>query len=330
MSTASILHDYEMCELRGYWTQFWRLRRLDSTSFLHESIKAGLLESERTDYGERAGEEALQLAEDRGLILSGMERWRTLVYDSILHHAALADILTTAVRKSGEPPWTVPPSATSYWNPSVYLSPDKTKLRRVLCVSHWTEERRLSEIRSWFCAGEICHYELPMELVVAIVGPLHSGKRNSHWTQGILHPNNKQLRFSRRKKIQGVRRSEPLAFSETWTPINREEHAEISREKWLQGMLDDDVLRETLFVVDIPVPNPSQVHQIRQLAQKKIERLKSLYDQPMKQLTGCEGPISPCPFRVCCWSAEVDSLPAAHPKMFCARPGTNSPIAARA
>ncbi len=305
--TAQLLTNFEYCTRRGFFSQFWQRHKLDSTSMLHEAVKMALTEAQRPDFGEYAGEMVMELAAHRGLDLPDTPAY---IYDAVLNHAALADILVTAIRKPQEAAWSPPPTQMGPWNPSALLSPDNNKLRRILCVSNWSEERKRSEVRSWFCLGEVCRFEIPMELVVAIVGPMKEGKRRSHWTQGLLHPANKKLRFQRKEKRPNGVTTRPRVggFGENWQQVYREDHAEISREKWIQAMLDDDVLRSDLFVVDIPVPNESVVRKIKALAQRKLEKIRATSYIPQKQLTGCDWP-SPCPFRFCCWS-DPEKVPS--------------------
>jgi hypothetical protein len=235
----------------------------------------------------------MQLAQDRGL---DVKMANETLYQAVINLACLADILVTAIRKPDDPPWLTPDPMLA-WTSSAFLDPAGTCLRRVLCVSHWNEERKLSETRSWYGLGEVCHYGLPMKMAVAIIGQMREGRRHSPWCKGLLHPSgNGLLKF--KKQVRGSTEG----FKDSWKITWREEHAEIDRQKWLQAMLDDDVLRENLFTVDIRVPGEPEVTRIRDMVARKMEALAALQGLPEKQLTGCEGPISPCPFRVCCWS----------------------------
>jgi len=301
MTTAELLTSLEYCERRGFWSKSWRRHRINPMELLHESVKAGLSESQRQDYGERAGEESMNLATYRGIELPKMG---TNHYDSVLHHGCLADILVTAIRKPNDPPWQPTPKVNDFWDSSSFISPDGNYLRRILCVSHWSQDRLRSELRSWFTIGECSMYGRPMQMVVAVVGQMVNGFRNSHWTKGLLHPTNHTLRFQP-KMHQPHRKGQyshgpTQKFNERWMPVRREEHAEISREKWLQQMLSDDCLRDLLFVVDVKCPDNPET--IKDLAKRKLEILNSFYDLPDKQMSLCENLITPCPFRVCCWS----------------------------
>jgi hypothetical protein len=292
-TTAQILTDYEYCVRRGFWSQRYERHVLDAMEMLYRAIRTGLTESERQDFGERAGDEVMQLAEDHGL----ERRNHGEHYQSVINMACLADILVTALRKPSEPAWIASTPNTPGWTSSAFLDAAGTHLRRVLCVSSWNDERHLSEVRSWYGLGEVCQFELPMQMAVAIVGQMRNGRRHSPWCKGLLHPHVRGL-----LKFKKQVRSTTEGFKDTWQVAWREEHAEIGREKWLEAMMQDDVLREHLFVVDIPVPGENEVMRIREMAQRKLEALARLSELPEKQLTGCEGPIHPCPFRICCWA----------------------------
>jgi hypothetical protein len=266
---------------------------------MQEAIREALLAPEG-DPGEIAGSAMLQLAQDRGL-----ETETHKVYDSVIHHANIADLVATLLRKPGEPPWRIPESMDN-WIPGCYLSAGGDFLRRVVLVTHWNDERHISECRSWFTLGEQAHYELPMQLAVIILGQQRDGQRiASPWATGFLHPLNHELRF--RKRDKGVRQPGNI-FGETWQRIHREDHDEISRETWLESMLKDDVLYEVCFREDIPLPNPAHLVRVRDMASTKLERLYGQRGVPEANLSSCDWPI-PCPFRKCC-----HTLPEAQPE----------------
>jgi hypothetical protein len=252
-------------------------------------------------FGEVAGDAMMQIASERSLNeTEALHR----TYPCVIHHACLADLLVSAVRKPTDPPWLIPPKVYA-WTSGCYLAPAGDCLRRVVLVSHWTDERRDAESRNWYSLGEMAHYNLPMQLVVFVVGQQRNGKRSSPWTSGFLHPKNKQLRFRKRKN--GFRQ-EGNVFADSWEKIYREDHAEISREKWLESMLVDDVLPEVCFRVDIPIPGTLHLERIREMAARRLEKLYSMTKKPDKQLSTCDFPV-PCQFRRCC-HAEPEREPS--------------------
>ncbi len=290
MSTAALLTDFENCDRKGWFSRSWQAQKLRSSQMTLEAVKVALRSTEQQDgaFGEIAGTAVLQLAQDRG-----METNTLRVYDSATHHACLADLIVSAVRKPSDPPWLIPPPVQN-WTPECLMAPDGNSLRRLVLVSNWSDARHYSECRAWRTLGEVAHYELPMSLIVCVIGQERDGLRSGPWTQGFLHPSgNHQLRF--RKKS----RSTSEVFNDKWEKIHREDHAEISRETWLEAMLKDDVLHEVCFRVDIPVPPIPHLQRIRDMASRKLERLYTLKEKPEPNLSSCDWPV-PCQFRRLC------------------------------
>jgi hypothetical protein len=246
----------------------------------------------------------MTLARERGLDLSGLkiepDPFRTAV-----NHSAVADLVTTVIRKDGAArPWMKPPEMDG-WQTSALMNPEGTKLRQFLAVSNWSEDREFYEKHSWYGLGEIAHYRMPVEFVIAVLGPMTGGRRHNAWAKGLLHVRRSHIRFKLHK------RSTVEGFADSWSPIWREEHAEISRKKWLEAMLEDKVLEELLFVVEAPVPGFLELAKIRDLAARQL-RLSAAESAspriPERQLSTCHNPIHPCPFRRCCWM-EPESTP---------------------
>lgn len=291
-SSAELLTAAESCLRKGYLTARWEKHRLRPIEMLRRSVIAGLIETEEPDYGQRAGSEMVTLASERGLDIEGHN-----VYRCAMNAAAIADIVTTCIRKPETPPW-----IRAEEDPSVTLDSSGNLLRRFLPVSTWNEERQTSEIRSWHGIGSICQLNLPQQLVVAVIGPQTGGRRHGYWSKALLHPRGSSLRFKIRKrgKVEG--------FRETWIPCYREEHDEISRDKWIEAMNEDGVLKELLFVVNIPVPGELEAARIRDMGKRKLDAISKITKLPDKQLSTCDGPLAPCQFRGCCWG-EPESVP---------------------
>lgn len=266
--------------------------------------------SSRPDFGNVAGEESMVLGAEPGL-----DSKEHNLFDQVVHLASISDLVCQAVRKTKELPWTLPEPVQigdgPTWNSSAYLASDGSHLRRMCLVSGWSDDRHFSEARSWRSIGEASVYGLPMKQIVVILGQNREGKRHGHWSKAVLHPVNRKLRF--RKKFD---KSSP--FKESWTPIFREDHDEISSESWLQAMLDDAVLQDSLFVVDIPVPNRDARKKILDIASRKLDRLMKIKELPMQNLSTCDFP-TPCCFRGNCHSdnqpswkygfVQIDQLP---------------------
>lgn len=289
MSSPQLLSDLETCHRKGFWSAKWRPHKLSSKEMVTLSLRRALTATGAPEqaFGELAGAEMLQLATDRGLITDQQD-----IYGQVIHNAALADILVSVVRKPSDLPWIECPNVQG-WTSDCLMSPDGDLLRRIALVSYWNDERHYSECRSWYCLGEICHYELPMQLIVLVIGQERNGRRSTPWCQGFLHPQNKVLRF--RKKS----RSTTEIFNDKWEKVWREDHAEIKRETWLNAMLKDDVLPEVCFRIDIPVPPALLVERIRDMAARKLERLAKMTEVPEANLSSCDWP-TPCMFRKLC------------------------------
>lgn len=306
MPTADLLTSFETCPRKGYWSQNWQRRRLNSAQMLRLAIQAGVTEAVREDFGELAGETIMDLARDPGMEIPSSH----YLHESVVHHAALADVLTTAVRRPRTLPWLLPPPAvvgSLPWASSAFLEPSGTKLRRVVLASAWNDERHWSEVRSWYALGEAAVYRLPVTLVVLILGQHRDGKRSSAWTRGFLHPQNHKLRFRKRSASGPALRADKRwvkkfeVFNDKWEHVWREDRGEISAPQWLQAMLEDDILRDVCFTVEVPVPETVMRDRILAMAERKLERLAKISELPEASMSVCDRP--PCPFKGCCHSA---------------------------
>ncbi len=295
MTSADLLTAIESCHRRGHYSKLWQRRRLTPIEMVRRGVIAGLTVASAEDFGEHAGEEVITLCSERGLDMEGSG-----LYDCGLNHAAIADIVTTAIRKPDDRHCKAV-GAVNGWETSALMEPGGTRLRRFLPVSSWNADRQRYEMRSWYCLGEVAQFGIPMQLIVAVIGGMSGNRRHGYWSKALLHPQRSSVRFRRRsrKTIEG--------FKETWMPIFREEHAEIDRRVWLQGMMEDDVLQESLFIVDIPVPCELDRQRVKDMAARQLDRLGGAL--PDKQLSTCDNPLSPCPFRSCCWG-ETEAPPS--------------------
>jgi hypothetical protein len=291
MNTADLLVASETCSRKGYWSRDWQSNRMTGVEMLQEALRAAVL-TDRSDYGDLAGETVMELAESRGL-----ETPSHNLYDSACHHAALADLLANAIRKPKDGPWSVPETLVrkSYlWHSGALLDPRGEFLRRFVLASSWSPERMFGECNSWRSLGEVVQYRMPMQMIVIVLGPHRDGKRHSPFTKGLLHPRSHKLRF--RKKSQ----STSSEFKETWDRVWREDRAEILPHQWLDAMIQDDVLKEHLFVVDIPVPDESRCKELLEMAERKLKAIWStLPSSPDRQLSGCFFPAQ-CQYVHCC------------------------------
>ena len=247
MNSPTLLSAYERCNRLGIWSRDWEKTKVDPKEILAAGIKEGLT-TNRQDFGDAAGECIIGIGRDREVSADNTVDQ----YGTIIHCASLADIVTSAIRKPHDAPWLTPDAVDLgdgvLWNSGCFLAPSGRFLRRVALVSSWNEDRHYGEIRGWGTLGEVCCYNLPMQLVVVIVGPYRSGKFSSAWTKGFRHPVNRGLRFKKKSSpIEG--------FKSSWTQVAREDYDEISTSQWLESMIKDEVLKDLCFRVDIPVPD---------------------------------------------------------------------------
>lgn len=297
MNSADLLTALELCDRKGYWSRRWEKHKLSAIEMVRLGVTEALTVPAADDFGEHAGEAVVNLAADRGL---DEDKKVVNLHGSVLHHAAIADLISVFIRKPAAKPW-LRIAKSKNWNPSAFLDPSGTHLRRFIPVSNWTPERAQHELRSWYVLGEVCMWRRPMQLVVAVLGPQNGGRRHNAWGKAFLHPQHSSLRFQikNRGKIDG--------FKETWIRVFREEHDEIPRDRWVEAMLNDDVLREILFVIEVPVPGDLQVQRIRDMALFKLDQLSKFASLPERKLSVCDGPLSPCSFRGCCWGDPESS-----------------------
>jgi hypothetical protein len=283
--TPELLTAFEECPRKAFWRRGWERAKLDGNTMLQTAIRAGMLTA-RADFGEAAGEECYGLGSEPGL-----ETGHYDVHSEVMHLACIADLVATAIRKPSDLPWKIPEPLAS-WQPSCFLSPDGTHLRRVALVSAWNDDRHYSECRSWQSLGNVCAYGLPMQMAVIVLGQYREGKRHGPWAKGLRHPANKKLRFRKKHAIAE-------GFKSTWQQIWREDYDEITTHDWLQAMLEDGVLQDVCFTVNLAVPEKTARQRILDMAARKLERLAAMTELPDPQLTGCDWPV-PCLFRGPC------------------------------
>lgn len=297
LDSPTLLTNLETCPRKAYWAN-WTRNKLRPVEILRQSLNHAVSVKESQDgasWGDTAGSKVLELAS-----CPGMEADSETLYASVMNYACLSDILVSTIRKATDAAWLVPDHVQN-WTSGALLSPEGTYLRRLVIVSHWTKERHYSECRNWFTLGEMATYDLPMQMVVLVIGHERNGRRHSHWTKALLHPANmKQLRFRR------VGRNVSGGFKESWVQIFREDREDISRETWLNSMLKDDVLSEICFKVDMPKLEPHNRKMVLELAERKLEAIDKMRSKPDKQYTGCDWPIK-CEFLNCCHSLPEKS-----------------------
>ena len=230
----------------------------------------------------------MTLSAERGLDTKQFE-----VYGQAFHLASLADLVVTVIRAQG-PPWGRPEDQTVNglpWGSSAYLDPSGVRLRRVVIVDRWSEDRKQSESHSWYSLGEISAYQMPMTQTVIVVGQSREGKHHSPWSKGWMQERFKTLR---------LRKQSGESFGKGWNQVWREERDELSRDHWIEAMQEDGVFSDVMFEVEVPLPCPEIVAKIRKLIEKRLRRLAEMTEVPEPNISVCDWPV-PCQFRDCCW-----------------------------
>lgn len=285
MGSADVLLNHDRCPRLAHWGMRWQAQNIDASEALALAVDEGVM-CEGNDPGQFAGDTIMTIASERRLNVPGSQ------YDCALHLASLADLITTALR-TGTPAWARPAARTwqtLIWESSAFIERG-IRLRRVVLVDRWSEERKLHELHSWRTLGEQAVYELPMTLTVIVHGQRRVGRYHTPWSQGWLHPLSKELRI---KKRSGER------FQGNWRECWREQHGEIDRDRWLEMMHKDKVMPEVMFNVDAPVPPDKLLVPVRTLAQDKMQALVESARTPRPTISACDWPRK-CKFHACCW-----------------------------
>ena len=290
MNSPQSLSGFERCPRIPWWGKNWKLRKLKPVEMIEAGVRAGITEHTRSDFGELAGEEVYSLGSDPGVDSKQYDQ-----HSEVVHLACLADAITSAIRPAAAPPWKPAPPLPN-WSSAGFMSPDQSRLRRIVFTTSWNDDKHYSLCRSWESLGEIAHYNLPMQMAVINLGAHRDGKYHSYWAHGLRHPANKKLRFRKRSNV-----AEP--FKGTWIEIWRENYDDISTRDWLQAMYEDSVLEDCCFNVDIPVPKPEQRQRILDLAQKKSDIIGNTKELPLQNLSTCDWPV-PCFLRSPCHALE--------------------------
>jgi hypothetical protein len=285
MNSAETLLAMDRCPRAAFWGEKWEGPAINPNEVLRRAVDAGLL-TEESDPGQLAGDTVMTLAAERTLDVEGSQ------YSCALHHAALADIIVTALRGNGER-WARPADLESKgvtWVSSAFLAASGVRLHRVLLADRWSTERFQSETHSWKGLGEVSAYGMPMTMTVVLIGQRRGAVHHSPWSKGWLHPKSRTLRIRKRAG----------EFKYNWTECWRET-ADFNRDHWLDSMREDYVLNDVLFEREIPVPDGAVLAKIAHLAGKKLRTLRDTTEVPDPNPSVCDWPV-PCQFRSVCWN----------------------------
>ena len=297
MNSPSLLSNYEPCNRRGVWSRDWERIKIDLNELLQAGIAEGMTSS-RPDFNEAAGERIMEISAAREIVSDQFD-----LYSQVIHHCAIADIVSMAVRKATERPWGLPEPVElpggQTWHSEAFLSPDGQYLRRVALTTNWNDDKHYSFARSWWSLGEVAVFGLPMQQATIILGQSRGGKRHGAWSHGLRHPVSKQLRFRKRND-----KANP--FKSTWIEVWREDHDDISTSDWLNAMIGDGVLADVAFNVDIPVPEKAARQRIVDLASRRLDEIWRTTELPLPQLSTCDWP-QVCIHRGHCHKGEMPS-----------------------
>lgn len=292
-NSAEILTAHDRCERSAFLGKSWARQIVSPISALYQAIESGLEYEGDEDPGQIAGDSLMTIATDRGLDTPQQDQ-----YGHAMHLAGLADILTWFLRPTATP-WQRPEDVKvgkAIWESSAFLDPSGLRLRRIVLVDRWNDERARAESHSWRTVGECVAYDLPIVQTVIVIGQNREGRRHGPFTKGWTHPVNSALRM-RKRSGEG--------FGGKWRPIFREE-AEFSREKWLDAMRDDGILGDVVFEIEVPVPEAPAKAKISYLMEKKLAEIKGLNVLPDPCPSQCDG-LTPCQFNTCCWNFRLPS-----------------------
>ena len=277
---AQDLSDFDLCERRFKWGRNYVPFRISLIGALYKGLHAGLIgQSPESD----AKNAVMECAAFPGLDVDGRS------YDLAVHLAHLAGIIATYLRGKDDPWKLVAP--VNGWEPAVYEI--DSRIRRVVLVDYWNDDRKAQECRSWRTVGEICSLDRPMLLNAISIGQSVNGRRVSHWTRAFAHPQNGKIRFA-------PKHGDRDKFSGSWEKVWRET-SRIRSEEWLSVMQSDDAFADVVHAVQIPIPKRRDEYllDIKRIG-KEIDRLE--YDPPMRR-SGCYW-FSKCIFADVCHGPE--------------------------
>ena len=283
MSTAKLLSDDDFCRRLEYLSRSWERESLSPMQLLARGIESGLT-CEAKDPGQHAADRVMELAVSRPI-----ETPRENLLEIAEHHAALADFIVYLLRTGG--PWLRPepiPLGKYVWQPESFLGPNHS-LRRVVLCDRWTEERAIAESFDWRTL-ESAIYDMPMTLVVVVLGASRDGRRHGPLSKGWEHPVSRDLRFRKRDGED---------FGSTWIPVFRENFRD-DREAWLESMIEDGVLDETVQIFEVPILDRGKRDAILGICASRLDHIVGTLKLPEPQLSQCFDPIRICPFRSCC------------------------------
>ena len=292
---AEKLSTWELCARRAVWQERYVNLRVSLIRALYMALDAGLCTDK--DPEKAAENQFLSLARDPGLDILGSD-----VFAIAVHYSKLAGILALSLRSAFAKPWEhvgmAPLPKGIAWKSSLYIA--EAKLRRIVLVDHWSDDRRMEERWNWYTVGEVCALNIPFLLHAITIGKSQEKRRYSPWTRCTQAPHTNVFRFKRKKSTEG--------FAPSWREAWRED-CDIPTEHWLTRMREDGCMTDLVHTLEIP-KLPSKDAYLKEMVRmaREIERAPEL---PNMRLKGCFG-FAPCPFRFVCH----DELNPPEPELF--------------
>ena len=282
MNTPTILSSDDFCHRQAYYLQRYEPLALSPKEILWRAIEHGLTSTEE-DYARSASDCAMELCTSKTIDTN-----ETDLLGLAEHISSLAEMVVWTGRTGG--PWERPdPQGMAdglTWHSGAYLSQNGTKLRHLVCVDRWDGMREMELRTSWQIAGECVAYQVPMDVIVLVIGSMRNGRWASPFTTAYRHPVAKTLRFQKRSGED---------FGGAWTKVWREKD-EATRDEWLDAMTEDGVLAECVHALAVDVPEwPTDI-----LSVEKMKRIAAQNEAPEPQPSRCFDRMRPCPFRGCC------------------------------
>lgn len=283
MMDAEALEHYDRCHRLSAWSRQFITPNISPLRALYASLEAGLISP--TEPEKAAESHMLELAANPGLDIESVD-----IYSLAIHYSKLASILVTYLR-GNEGPWKKA-APVDGWEPNCYESGDI--LRRVVLIDHWSDQRKMAEIRSWRTVAETSMLNKPVLLNFISIGSSSEGRRVSPWSRTLKHPRNGGMRFAKRgSKADG--------FTDSWIPMWRE-HFEGTTLEWLHLMQQDDVFESLVHSIRVPV-SPRRDEFVADVLRIGNEA-GLLPENPPMTRSACYG-ISPCKFVDVCHAQKA-------------------------
>jgi hypothetical protein len=282
-TTPTTLASDDFCRRLVYYESRYEPLALTPKEILINAIQYGLT-SDAEDYARAANDRAMDLCTSTAIDTPELD-----LLALAEHIAGLAEMITWMARTSG--PWQRPEPRRIgkgiLWTSGAYLSADEAKLRHLVCVDRWDAMREMELRTSWQVAGECAAYQVPMDIIVFMIGSMRKGRWSNPFTTGWRHPVAKVLRFRKR---------DGEAFGANWTKVWRETD-EADRDEWIDSMTEDGALAECVHALTVDVPDRAE--ETVSLSVAKLERIAA-QELPEPQPSRCFDRLRPCPFRSCC------------------------------